>query len=92
MEKTLPYRPYHAHNERWWLTPGQPVECQVEIWATSIVLHKGHRLRGDVGPVDGAGTAIYTHYNADYKAHAHNSLYSGGAKHSYLLVPIIPPK
>jgi uncharacterized protein len=91
-EKTLPYRPYHAHDERWWLKPGVPVECQVEIWATSIVLQKGHRLRVDVSAVDGAGTAIYTHYNADYKAHAHNSIHSGPKKHSYLLVPIIPPK
>lgn len=90
--KSLPYRPYHAHDERQCLSPGMPVECQVEIWATSIVLQKGHSLHVDVSAVDGAGTAIYTHYNADYKARAHNTIYSGGKKESYLLVPIIPKK
>ncbi len=24
-QKSLPYRPYHAHNERQWLKPGAPV-------------------------------------------------------------------
>ena len=47
-ELSLPYRPYHAHNERWWLTPNEPVECQVEVWPTSMVFAKGHRIRLDV--------------------------------------------
>jgi putative CocE/NonD family hydrolase len=91
-EKSLPYRPYHSHDERQWLTPNEPVECQVEIWATSIVLQKGHRLRVDVQSQDGVGTGIYTHYSADYKAGAQNSIHSGGKKESYLLVPVIPAK
>jgi len=91
-DKTLPYRPYHPHDEYQWLKPGEPVECQVEIWPTSIVLQKGHRLRLDVQPVDGVGTGIYTHFNNDYKFEAENTVYVGGDKPSYLLVPIIPPK
>jgi putative CocE/NonD family hydrolase len=90
--RSLPFRPYHAHDERWWLEPDVAVECQVEIWPTCIVLAKGHRLRVDIQPQDGVGTAIYTHYNADYKPGSSNSLYSGGSKASYLLVPVIPPK
>ena len=90
--RSLPYRPYHAHDERWWLKPDEPVECQVEIWPTCIVLAKGHRLRIDIQPQDGVGSAIYTHYNADYKAGSTNTIHSGGSKASYLLVPIIPPK
>jgi predicted acyl esterase len=39
-----PYRPYHAHDEVWPLTPGQPVELDVEIWPTCIVVPKGYRL------------------------------------------------
>ena len=27
-EKSLPYRPYHAHDERQWLKPGEIVECR----------------------------------------------------------------
>jgi len=29
-EKSPPYRPCHAHNERWWLKKGEIAECQVE--------------------------------------------------------------
>ena len=91
-ERSLPYRPYHAHNERWWLKPDEPVECQVEIWPTCMVFKKGHKLRLDIQPRDGVGSAPYTHYHADYNASAENTLYAGGDRPSYLLLPIIPPK
>jgi uncharacterized protein len=91
-EKSRPYRPYHAHDERCWLKPGEVVECQVEIWPTSMVFAKGHRIRLDIQPRDGVGSAPYTHYHADYNAGAMNTIYSGGDKPSYLLLPIIPPK
>ena len=91
-QRSLPYRPYHAHDERWWLTSGEPVECQIEIWPTSMVFHKGHKLRLDIQPRDGAGSAPYTHYHADYNAGATNTIYAGGDKISYLLLPIVPPK
>ena len=57
-----------------------------------IVLKKGHKLRVDIQPRDGVGSAPYTHYHADYNAGATNTIYSGGDKPSYLLLPIIPPK
>ena len=91
-ERSLPYRPYHAHNERQWLKPGEIVECRVEIWPTSMVFKQGHKLRLDITPRDGVGTAHFTHYQADYNAGADNAIYAGGDKASYLLLPIIPPK
>ena len=91
-EKTLPYRPYHAHDERWWLKPGEIVECQVEIWPTCMVFRKGHKLRLDVSPADGAGTQHFTHFHADYNQGAETTIHSGGDKPSYLLLPVIPPK
>jgi predicted acyl esterase len=42
--RSLPYRPYHAHPEAEPLTPGEIAELDVEIWPTSIVVPKGHRL------------------------------------------------
>ncbi|HEY0567252.1 MAG TPA: CocE/NonD family hydrolase [Xanthobacteraceae bacterium] len=42
--QTLPYRPWHTHDEEWPLTPGEPVELDIEIWPTSIVVPPGHRL------------------------------------------------
>ena len=88
----MPYRPFHLHQRRLLLTPGEPVECQVEIWPTSIVIKKGHRLRVDVQPRDGVGSAPYTHYLADYNLAAQNTIHSSKDKPSYLLLPIIPPK
>jgi predicted acyl esterase len=43
-ELSEPYRPYHAHDEKQPLTPGEPVELDIEIWPTSIVVPKGYRI------------------------------------------------
>jgi predicted acyl esterase len=42
--ETLPHRPYHAHDEVLPLAPGEPVELDIEIWPTSIVVPPGYRL------------------------------------------------
>jgi predicted acyl esterase len=42
--RSLPYRPYHAHDEAWPLRPGEPVELDVEIWPSCIVVPPGYRL------------------------------------------------
>jgi putative CocE/NonD family hydrolase len=90
--RSLPFRPYHAHNQRLWLEPNKPVECDVEVWPTSMVFKKGHKLRVDIQPRDGIGSAPYTHYHADYNAGAENTVYAGGDRASYLMLPVIPPK
>ncbi|MGA2089336.1 MAG: CocE/NonD family hydrolase [Stellaceae bacterium] len=41
---TLPYRPYHTHDRPEPLKPGKPVELEVEIWPTSIVVPAGYRV------------------------------------------------
>jgi predicted acyl esterase len=41
---SAPYRPYHTHDERQPLTPGEPVMLDVEIWPTSIVVPEGYRI------------------------------------------------
>ena len=86
---SLPYRPYHRHQRRLYLAPGEVVEVHVEIWPTSMVFKKGHRIRLDVQPRDGIGSTNYMHYHADYNVGT-NTIYSGGDKESYLLLPIIP--
>jgi predicted acyl esterase len=39
-----PYRPYHTHDRRQPLKPGEVVELDIEIWPTSIVVPAGHRI------------------------------------------------
>jgi predicted acyl esterase len=43
-KRSLPYRPYHPHDEIWPLKPGGPVELDIEILPTSIVVPPGYRL------------------------------------------------
>jgi uncharacterized protein len=41
---STPWRPYHTHDERQPLTPGEIVQLDVELWPTSIVVPAGHRV------------------------------------------------
>jgi len=58
---SLPYRPYHTHDEDWPLEPGTPVELDIEIWPTSIVVPAGYQIalsvRGKDYEVDGNDAA-----------------------------------
>ena len=60
-ELTLPYRPYHTHDEARPLDPSMVYELDIEIWPTSVVIPSGYRVglsvrgrdyeyRGDLGP------------------------------------------
>ncbi len=41
---TLPYRPYHTHDEPQPLTPGRIYEVDIEIWPTCVVVPAGCRI------------------------------------------------
>jgi len=88
---SLPYRPYHRHRRRLLLQAGEIVRVEVEIWPTSMVFQRGHRIRLDIQPRDGVGSVHYTHYHADYNAGT-NTIHAGGEHASYLLLPVIPAK
>ncbi|MSP89151.1 MAG: CocE/NonD family hydrolase [Alphaproteobacteria bacterium] len=59
---SLPYRPYHTHDEDQPLEPGRITELDVEIWPTGIVVPKGYRigltLRGKDYEWDGPGVRL----------------------------------
>lgn len=61
-KRTTPYRPWHTHDEEWPLEPGKPVELDIEIWPTSIVVPPGYQLalsvRGKDYEVDGTDVAL----------------------------------
>lgn len=73
------------------LKPGKAVKVEVEIWPTCMVFTKGHRIRLDVQPREGIGSAPYTHYSGDYNTGT-NTIFTGGKQASYLLLPVIPKK
>jgi predicted acyl esterase len=41
---STPYRPYHTHDSKQPLKPGEVVELDIEIWPTSIVVPMGYRV------------------------------------------------
>jgi len=84
-ELSTPYRPYHTHDEEQKLTPGEVVPIEVEIWATSMIFEAGSRIRLDVNAHDGQ------HYFAAYNL-GDNTVYTGGDRASYVVLPIVPPK
>jgi predicted acyl esterase len=44
LKETLPYRPYHSHDQIEKLKPNEAVELDIEIWPTCIVVPPGYRL------------------------------------------------
>lgn len=84
-ELSTPHRPYHTHDEEQKLTPGEIVPIEVEIWATSMVFGEGDRIRLDVNAHDGQ------HYFAAYNL-LDNTIYTGGERASYVLLPLVPVK
>jgi len=60
--RSLPYRPWHTHDEKQPLTPGAAVDLDVEIWPSCIVVPAGYRialtLRGKDYVWDGAATTL----------------------------------
>ncbi len=41
---SLPWRPWHSHDEPQPLVPGETVPLDVEIWPTSVIIPAGYRL------------------------------------------------
>jgi predicted acyl esterase len=64
---TTPYRPYHPHDRREPLMPGEVYELDVEIWPTCIVVPAGYRIaltvRGKDYEYPGEGIRIKSFVN-----------------------------
>ena len=93
-ERSLPYRPYHSHDELQPLSPGEIAPLDIEIWPTSMVFETGHRLALDLQAHDGVGASLFTHNDPIDRDPARlggtNTIYTGGSWDSCLLLPIIP--
>lgn len=85
-ERSLPYRPVHAHRRLAPLVPGEPALLEIEIWPTSITLAPGDRLRLELAGADD-DLAPLTH---DHHPPGRAAVHVGGEHASHLLVPVIP--
>lgn len=50
--RSLPYRPWHPHDEAEPLEPGKPYELDIEIWPSCIVVPKGYRIALTIAGTD----------------------------------------
>jgi predicted acyl esterase len=96
--KTLPYRPYHAHDEVQKLEPGKVYPVDVEIWPSCLVFPKGWRLvltlQGHDFVVTPPGRLLHNHPQERDAAEfgGTGTVHTGGQQSSYLLLPLIPAR
>ena len=77
------------------LTPGQPAEFTIEMYPTSLVFRKGHRIRLDISSSNfprfdvnpNTGEPLNDHRRTQV---AENSVFHDPARASHILLPIIP--
>jgi len=92
-ERSLPYRPFHAHDEIQPLTPGEPVALDIEIWATSMVYPVGTRLILEIGGAELTHSHFFHEDLTDRPADVFggtNTLLTAPNHSSYLILPVIP--
>ena len=100
--RSTEYQPWHAHDEAQRLKPGDVYEVDLEIWPASLALPAGYRLAltlqgkdferpGETGAQKGSGWFLHDDPRdrpPGTFAGVH-TVYSGGARDSYLLLPVI---
>jgi putative CocE/NonD family hydrolase len=87
-ERTTSYRPYYTHKKPTPIEPGKIYRFEIEIWPTSNVFKKGHRIRidltnGDCPTFDAGGH----HYGLKL---GKDTIYFDKHHPSHLILPIIP--
>lgn len=107
-EKSEPWRPYHSHDDKQMITPGQVYEVDVEIWPQCIVLPKGFQVSINIagqdfdrpGPavdayVPSRGSGVFLH---DHPLDRPKEIFGGkttihtGPKHKSYLLMPVIPK
>lgn len=95
-ERSLPYRPYHSHDEIQKIEPGEIIPLDLEIWPTSIVCPPGYRLvltlQGRDFEYDAPGRMLHNDPldRPVEEFGGSNTIHTGGENQSYLLMPLIP--
>jgi len=100
--RSTDYRPFHPHDERQKLVPGEVYEVEVEIWPLSLGLPLGSRLTltiqgkdferpGETGPTKGVGWFLHDDPTDRPPAifGGTDTIYSGEGRDSYLLLPVL---
>jgi predicted acyl esterase len=86
------YQPVLAHQRELKLNPGELVELDVEIWPSGTHFEKNEKLLMIVQGTDANKYPKHVLYarHEDTVNRGKHYLYTGGAKASYLLIPVVP--
>jgi uncharacterized protein len=86
-ELSKPYRPYYLDDRAEAVEPGEIRKYEIEIWPTTNVFKKGHRIRIDVACGDSPALDFGGHY---YGVKGGRDTYYHDAEHaSHLLLPVV---
>ena len=88
-EKSLPYRPYHAHDERLVArSPASRSNARSRSGRRRWCSRRGTSCASTSSRATALGSAPYTHYHADYNAGAENTIHAGGRQRiSWIMLP-----
>lgn len=89
--RSTEFQPVLAHRREQKLRPGEVVPVDIEIWPSGTSFAPGERLRLVIQGSDiyrYPEPLVYTRHEASVNRGRH-AIYSGGARDSYLLVPIV---
>ena len=103
--RSRPDKPYHPHDERLPVVPGETYEVDVEIWPTSIVVPVGYTLALTIAGKDFErpetqglmkGSGIFLHDDPADRPGAlfggSCAIHTGDDRASYLLMPLVPAR
>ena len=90
-ELSTDYWPVQAHTTDEYLSPGEIVPVEIDIWPTSRIWHKGQTIRVTI-------TGLYKREGWTFAEkplfnnNGNHIIHTGGKYDSYLQIPVIPPK
>ena len=90
-ERSRPWRPFHPHDRRELLEPGEKYLLEVEIWPTANIFRKGSRIRLDLA--NGDSPVFDMPFNHHYGTKIGTDWYHHDPEHpSQILLPLVPRK
>jgi uncharacterized protein len=93
-EKSTPWQPYHPHDRKELLEPGEEYELAIELWPTCYVFQPGERIRLEIAssPNIMYGAGMWVGLPNIQPPAAHNTVIEGGDNPARLVIPVIPAR
>ncbi|MEM2455313.1 MAG: CocE/NonD family hydrolase C-terminal non-catalytic domain-containing protein, partial [Candidatus Bathyarchaeia archaeon] len=89
-DRSTPWIPYHAHRREKLLRPGEIVSCDILIWPTGMLWHKGQKLRLTIAGFNPVPSTQPDIPRPKTRNQGYHIIYTGGKFDSYLQIPVIP--